>query len=299
VGTENQCIAVAEAMGIEYTIKRIGLKFPFNHLCPLILKTAPQSHITGIDWDADMPDLIIASGRKAVPVTLQFKDAFTVFIQDPKIKTSHFDLVAAPQHDDVKGDNVIHTVAAPNRITTDILDNARKAFDFSYLPNKKIAILIGGNSKTHSMPDNFAYGLFEGLMPYMQSDEYGFMITVSRRTPDHIANHIRELFNDSKSEVWDEHGTNPYHAYLAHADYILVTEDSTSMLSDALSTGKPVYKLPLNGGSEKFTRLYKNLKRRCLLKDFDGELKSWDYRPLNDAKKIADAIKGKMKELKT
>jgi len=226
-----------------------------------------------------------------VPVALQFKNAFTVFIQDPKIKSSYFDLVAAPQHDNVKGDNVIHTVAAPNRITKESLEKAKSEFDFSYLPNKKIAILIGGNSKTHSMNDNFGYALFENLIPYMQSDDYGFMITVSRRTPDHIAHHIRELFNDSECEVWDEHGRNPYHAYLAHADYILVTEDSTSMLSDALTTGKPVYRLPLNGGSEKFTILYQNLKRRANLRVFDGELNDIEYKPLRDAKMVADEIK--------
>lgn len=294
-GTENQCIAVAESLGVDYQIKRIGLKFPFNHLCPLILKTAPRSYITGIDWDADMPDLIIASGRKAVPVTLQFKDAFTVFIQDPKIKSSYFDLVAAPLHDDVKGDNVIHTHGAPNRITDDLLKKAKSEFDLSYMPDKKIALLIGGNSKTHSMDSDFGYRLLDSLLLLMKSDDYGFLITMSRRTPDHIADHIRDLFNDSKSEIWDEHGKNPYHAYLAHADYILVTEDSTSMMSDALSTGKPTYRIPLNGGSEKFTMLYQNLKRRASLHVFDGELKAWDYKRLNDAKKIADVIKNKMK----
>lgn len=295
-GTENQCIAVAEQLGVDYKIKRIGLKFPFNYFCPLILKTAPRSYITGIDWHSDMPDLIIASGRKAVPVTLQFTDAFTVFIQNPKIKSSHFNVVAAPQHDDVKGNNIIRTVAAPNRITEKSLTQAKSEFDFSYLPEKKIAILIGGNSKTHSMPDNFGYGLFESLLPYMQSDDYGFMVTVSRRTPDHIADHIRELFNGSQCEIWDEHGRNPYHAYLSHADYILVTEDSTSMLSDALTTGKPTYRLKLNGSSEKFDRLYQNLKRRAKLNIFEGELEDINYKPLQDAKMVADNIKKRFEE---
>lgn len=290
-GTENQCIAVAEQLGIDYTIKRIGLKFPYNHLCPFIFKTAPQSCITGINWNDPTPDLIIASGRKAIPVALKFRGAFTVFIQDPKIKSSYFDLVAAPLHDEVKGDNVIHTTAAPNRITEELLEKAKLEFDFSYLPDKKIAILIGGNSKTHTMPDNFGYGLFEMLMPYMQSDDYGFLITVSRRTPDNIRMHLKDLFRNSNCEFWDGHGANPYHAYLAYADTILVTDDSTSMMSDALTTGKPSYRLPLQGGSEKFTRLYQNLKRRCLLKIFDGEFEKYDYKPLNDAKKIADEIK--------
>ena len=290
-GTENQCIAVAETLGVDYKIHHIGLKFPFNHLCPFISKTVPRSFITGIDWDAPMPDLIIASGRKAVAVALHFKDSFTVFIQDPKINSKYFDIVAAPQHDDVMGDNVIRTVAAPNRITEQTLSNAKTEFDFSHLPDKKIAILIGGNSKSHTIPDNFGYTLFESILPYMQSDDYGFLITMSRRTPPQIRNHLRDIFSDDKCEIWDGNGKNPYFSYLAHAHFILVTEDSTSMLSDALSTGKPTYRLALQGGSEKFTKLYQNLKRRCLLRVFDGELNLYDYKPLNDAKLIADEIK--------
>lgn len=290
-GTENQCIAVAEQLNIHYEIKHIGLKFPYDYLSPHIVKTAPKFAITGIDWDAPKPDLIIASGRKAVPVILNFPDAYTVFIQNPHIQSSHFDLVAAPLHDGVNGDNVIHTTAAPNRITEKSLALAKSKFDFSSLPDKKIALLIGGNSKTHKIPDAFAHGLFETLLPYFQSQEYGFLVTVSRRTPDHIRTQLKEIFSFDNCVFWDSEGENPYHAFLANADFILVTEDSTSMLSDALSTGKTTYKIPLIGGSEKFTRLYQNLKRRTGLRDFNGELDYRDYKPLHDAKKIADEIK--------
>jgi mitochondrial fission protein ELM1 len=265
----------------------------------------------GIDWDANAPDLVIASGRKAVPVALTLssqrklgsiditqKDSslrwndkpFVCFIQNPKIKSDYFDLVAAPLHDDVKGDNVISTHAAPTRITDDILKKAKAEFDYSHLPDKKIAILIGGNSKTHSMAPDFAKNLFNLLMPAMRSGEYGFLITISRRTPPSIVDELQNYFNDENCVIWDGEGKNPYHAYLAHADFILVTEDSTSMLSDALTTGKPTYRLAMQGESKKFMRLYQNLKRRCGLTVFDGELKAWDYKPLNDAKKIADAI---------
>jgi mitochondrial fission protein ELM1 len=68
------------------------------------------------------------------------------------------------------------------------------------------------------------------------------------------------------------------------------------MMSDALSTGTPAYRLRMKGGSDKFLRLYQNLKRRCMFKEFDGELKSYNYKPLKDAQKIADEIKKRIAE---
>lgn len=291
-GTENQCIAIAERLGVSYSVKRIALQHPFKNLCPFIFKTAPKAFIKGIDWNEPEPDLVIAAGRKAIPVTLQFKKAFKVFIQNPKISPSYFDLVAAPEHDKLdKGENVISTTAAPNRVTSHLLKQASAKFDFSALPEKKVAVLIGGNSKTHTMPHNFAEILRNQLSPFMQSNEYGFMVTSSRRTPIAITENLQALFDNDHSVYWNGKGDNPYHAYLANADYILVTEDSTSMLSDACSTGKPVYRLALNGGSSKFNYLYTALEDRCGLKVFKGQLDDWNYTPLNDAQLVADEIK--------
>jgi mitochondrial fission protein ELM1 len=291
-GTENQCLAIAECLApSSVEVKRVTIAFPFNYLCPLVFKTAPKWAIKGIDWNGTVPDIIIASGRKAIAPTLKFKDAFKAFIQDPRINPNHFDLCAIPNHDKTRGSNVIVTTAAPNRITQKSLDIAKSNYDFSYLPPKRVAILIGGNSKTHTMPDAFAHALHEQLMPYLQSDEYGFMITASRRTPQHVQDDLKSLFNNDKCAFWNGDGENPYHSYLAHAGTILVTEDSTSMLSDALTTGKPTYRLPLDGGSEKFDRLYATLSDHTGLTIFDGEMDHYDYTPLNDAKLVADEIK--------
>jgi len=290
-GTENQCIAVAERLGIDYDVKRIGLKFPFNHLCPHIFKTCPKSYISGIDWDDDMPDLVIASGRKAVPVALLFNEPFTVFIQNPKINPRHFDFVAAPEHDRFYGDNVMITRGAPNRIDKALLEAEKSKIDLSAFPKNKVAILVGGNSKSHTMSPDFADRLYDQLLPSMRTGNYGFMVTVSRRTPDHIRESLKQYFDGDHCLFYDGEEGNPYFSYLANADYILVSEDSTSMMSDALTTGKPTYRLPLDGGSEKFTALYQSLKRRALLTVFDGEFSKKDYKPLNDAQKIADEIK--------
>jgi len=259
-GTENQCLAVADHLdNVTVEIKRIGLKFPFSTLSPFPFKRIPYWATEGIDWNDPAPDIIIASGRKAVPVALNFKESFKVFIQNPRIHPKHFNLVASPDHDGLYGDNVIVTHAAPTRVTSALLEREKNKFNLPHLPEKKIAILIGGNSKTHSMPANFADRLYDDLIPVMRTGEYGIMMTVSRRTPDHIGQSLRNYFEGENCVFYDGEGDNPYHAFLGHANYILVTEDSTSMLSDALTTGKPTYRLPISNGDVCCVFLRRNL----------------------------------------
>lgn len=293
-GTENQCLGITDHLNpSDLTVKRVSLKFPFNYLCPHIIKRAPLWAVKGDTIDAPYPDLIIASGRKAIPITLSIPNAFKVYVQDPKINPQHFDLVAVPKHDKTRGDNVIVTQAAPNRITDNSLQTAKEKFKttFAHLPDKKIALLIGGHSKTHTMPDDFAQSLFQQFMPIIQSGEYGFMITTSRRTPQKITKQLQTIFSTPNCYFWDGTGDNPYHAFLANADVVLATEDSASMLSDALTAGKPTYRLPLKGHSPKFERLYHNLESTGGLQTFDGIIDEWSYEPLNDAQMVADEIK--------
>lgn len=294
IGTENQCLGVAAYLdNVEVCVKRISLKFPFNYLCPLIIKRPPLWAFKGDDLRAPWPDMILASGRKAVGAALSIPHGFKVFIQNPRVNPDLFDLVAVPAHDNVTGDNVIVTKGAPNKITSQSLAQAKDQFKeiFTDMPERKIVLIIGGNSKTHTLPANFAHNLYKKLLPYIQSGEYGFMITASRRTPKNIADDLKNLFSGSQCYFWDGTGDNPYHAFLAMADTLLVTEDSTSMLSDALTSGKPTYRIPLDGGSAKFDRLYKALESQGGLRVFDGTLETWDYPRLNDAKLIADEIK--------
>lgn len=304
-GTENQCIGVAEALGVKPIIKRIGLRQPWKSFSPALGFEQWWSFSPTLypPW----PDLVIAAGRKAIAPTRFIKraaaayeggDCFTVFLQDPKCSPTDFDLVATPQHDALTGINVIQTVASPNRITPQKLTDAKNAFsDLKPSKEPRIAVLIGGNSKTHRMTKEVCTKMVQNLKQLQGS----LMVTTSRRTPKSLREFICKELSAPHNHIWDEKGENPYFGYLAHADIVIVTSDSASMLSDACSTGKPVYRYNLEGGSEKFKRLYRNLETHGALKPFPsdisaGKLDVWTYEPLNDAQKIANAIKDTLKK---
>lgn len=295
-GTENQCLGVCEALGVVPIIKRISLKNPWKTLSPY-LNLGIQYGYVGDRLQAPWPDVLIAGGRKAIGLALWVKSqnpkTFTVCLQDPRVRRGAFDLIAAPAHDPARGRNVFKTVAAPNRISKARLDKGRAiwADRFAHLPSPRVAVLIGGNSKVHALDATIAGGLGENLRK-LAAGGAGLMVTASRRTGPENLGILQSWLKDTGAYIWNGQGDNPYDGFLALADYILVTEDSVSMMSEAASTGKPVYRIDLAGGSKRFDAFHRLLIDKKIVRVFDGRLDTWSYEPLNDAADIANVIRG-------
>lgn len=298
-GTENQCIGVAEALGLLPVIKRIGLRQPWKALSPLIGFEQSWS-FTGDELRAPWPDLVIASGRKAIAAARYIRQqsaghSFIVQIQDPRSNPRDFDLVAVPQHDRLRGANVIVTAATPNRITAQRLLDGRQDFAplLKDVPNPRVAVLIGGNSKAYKLTPPQMEKLAAQLRE-LDRLGYGLMITASRRTGAENLEILKNALKGSRAWFWDGLGQNPYFGLLGWADYILVTADSASMISEAATTGKPVYVIPLEGGSAKFDRLHGTLLEKNIIRPFTGQLQPYIYEPLQDAALIAREIQLKL-----
>ncbi|MGH1398094.1 MAG: mitochondrial fission ELM1 family protein [Alphaproteobacteria bacterium] len=289
-GTENQCIAVAEVLGSPFDVKRIKLQQPWKSLSPYIGFEQGWSFVPALR--PPYPDLLIAAGRKSIAASRYIKRAsggktFTVQIQDPRISPKHFDLVAVPHHDPARGDNIIVTDAAPNRVSSDGGRVTGDGFsELAALPSPRVAVLLGGDSK--------AYRFDARAVAAQLSEVKGsLMITPSRRTGAENVAILRDALPDAY--IWGGAGENPYFAMLALADVILVTADSASMISDACSTGKPVYMIEMEGGHPRIDKLHKHLQDIGALRRFEGNLEVYRYEPLNDAAKIARAIEERFK----
>lgn len=299
-GTENQCRGVAQALGVTPVIKRIGLRQPWQTLSPWLGFECPCT-FTGTPLSAPWPDLVIAAGRKAAAaaryIRKQNPRTFTVFLQDPRISPEHFDLVAVPAHDSLRGSNVIVTQATPNLITSAVLAQARQAFAtlLAPLPAPRVAVLIGGNSRTHAVTPQIMEKL-AGQLKTLAENGFSLMITASRRTPPECIKILDSSLGGLKNAyVWNGTSDNPYHGFLAWADYIIVTADSASMLSEAATTGKPVYMAALAGGSARFDRLHNALLDGGIIRNFEGKLEAYDYTALNDAAMVAGEIRNRLK----
>ena len=123
------------------------------------------------------------------------------------------------------------------------------------------------------------------------ASDRSLLLTVSRRTPDWAIEEYRTLAANHENVWYYENGEpNPYMAFMGAADTILVTEDSTNMLTDACSTGKSVFTLPMDGDPGKFSKLYDRLNETCNVKPFDSYFKTPDYVPLAETARVAEAL---------
>jgi len=295
-GTENQCLGVAEALNITPEIKKVTLKQPWKTLSPWLGFECAATFSPRLEppW----PDLLIASGRKSIAAARYIKKqsggkTFTIQIQDPRISPENFDLVAVPEHDPTRGDNVIITRATPNRITAKSLEKAKEEFSplFEKLHAPRIAVLIGGSTKKYRVTSSDVGHLIDLLRPMV--GHYSLMITASRRTGEENLARLRHELSLSDVFFWDGTGENPYLGMLSHADAILVTNDSTSMISDAATTGKPVYILPFVKATPRQQALIDNLEKHRAIRPFSGKIDHWAYTPLNDSAQIAAHIREK------
>jgi mitochondrial fission protein ELM1 len=296
-GIENQAMGLAEAvarlrpMNIDRKIISNGQVFKAAQPgLQLALKPKPDDY----GFTPPYPQLAIGCGRQAIAPLRALKKKygpkiFTVYIQNPRLHAKHFDLVIAPEHDALSGNNVISIIGSPNRVTNEriIVETLKFNNEIATLKSPRITMLIGGNSKTHRLDEKSHAAHFQAARSILAQGS-SLLITASRRTPQFAKDAYQNLASNNV-EVWfaDGDGENPFFAMLGAGDAILVTEDSTNMLTEACATGKPVFTLPLSGRAGKFSQLYDRLTERCNVVPFLGNIESPPYLALKETERAA------------
>lgn len=301
-GMDNQSLGLAQALGLEVVQKRILPVAPWKHLPPQFW-LAPLRFL-GADSDPILPpwpDVVIGTGRLTVAVALAIKRAsgrrtFNIRIQDPHTAYDEFDVIVTPQHDRCEHPNVIATLGGLHTITPARIHEAgaRFAERFAQLPRPRVAVLVGGTNKCYRLTAEIGRALGAQLAALSASTGAGILLTPSRRTGTEVEAALRDALVSTPAYVWDGRGENPYLAYLALADYIVVTADSVNMVSEACTTGKPVFVVELEGGSRKFKRFHDAMRAGGYTRAFAGRLESWTYPPLDDVGRVAQAIRERL-----
>jgi len=301
-GIENQALGLAEAVErltpAEIAVKHIRWRPLFDRL-PSAFKTPAMLAPTSDPLTAPWPDLWIATGRATLPLSTRVKAwsqgrTFVVQTQDPRWSNTSYDMIVAPAHDGLSGDNIFEITGSPHRITPARIAQAAPAFAdrIASLPHPRVAVLIGGRSKAFDLTEAHAADLADQIADAVRASGGSLMLTFSRRTPEAARAVMTARLSDLPGWIWDGTGDNPLFGFLHYADHILVTEDSANMAAEAASTGKPVHVLPmipLKSG-DKFARLHDDLAERGATRPFDGTLDGWTYDPLAETERAARAV---------
>ena len=298
-GFRSQVLGLAEAMNGHLVEKNIDLRKPWS-LLPASLCPFP---FLGLDpaldrLEAPWPDVVIACGGRSIALALAVKRASSgrtvaVYIQNPKGATKNFDLVISMRHDGITGPNVMVVDTAIHRVTAAKLDSARITWrdQFADLPRPLVSVILGGRSRSLRFTPAVADTLIDRLKHLAVSTGAGFMITPSRRTEPEITARFKAVADANPSSVrfWDGQGDNPYFGMLALSDALIVTEDSVSMVSEAIASEKPVATMPLEGTAKRHQAFIDRLIETKTISRFDGTMPTKTETPRPD--ETAEAAK--------
>lgn len=297
-GMESQCVGLAEALGLRYALKRVRRPpMPLQYLPPSLWPN-PLSRALEDRLVPPWPDVLISSGRGSVAAALAVRRAsagktFSVHIQTPYVNPSRFDLVVIPQHDSLRGDNVLVTRTALHGVTREKLAAAAQHFNvrLSYLPRPLIAVLVGGSNKYQNCSPATMHLMADQLIAATRECGGSLAVTTSRRTGDENEGVLCERLRAVPLFFWDGLEDNPYLGLLALADAIVVTSDSVSMVSEACATGKPVYVFDMGERHKKSRQFHKTLLDDGITRPFAGRVEQWAYDPPNETEKIAAVVR--------
>ncbi len=285
----SQVEGLAEALGWPFESFAVRVRepwswFPAHRQPPGLLRYGVEERLTP-PW----PDILVTCGRRSAAVSVAVSRAsggraFTVHVQDPRAPPRYFDLVVPPDHDGLAGPNVVATRVALHRVTPEKLATAAAEWE-ARLGGLNVAVLLGGPTRSHRFTQESVAELAEGLANL----DGPVAVSPSRRTGPEVVATLKDRLPGAW--FWDGSGDNPYLGMLALARHIVVTEDSVSMISEAIAAGKPVYAARMAGGNRRLERFQSALRQDGVLRPFEGRLDEWRYEPVNETPRIAAEIR--------
>jgi len=298
-GMISQVEGLAKALDIDFTHHKVEL----NHFWKLIPPNfSPVSQRVFKKINHDDFDIIISCGRKSVIPSIHLKNTsnkkvFNIHIQDPKVNLSNFDFIVAPEHDSINGENVISTKGAIHYLTeNEINENKNYLNSFIKKDERKIwTLIMGGPTKYYDYSTKNMKHIFTLLDRLLKKYAFQLVVIPSMRTPKDIIQYAKDYFGENHTVIMDV-DKKAYLSALAIAENIIVTCDSSSMISEAALTGKPIYVANISPKKndkrfQKFRNLFRELN---ITRNLGEEIENWNYQKLDETNRVANIIKQKI-----
>ena len=294
-GMISQAEGLAKALDIEFTHHTVETNNFWKLFPP---KVTPVTQKVFKKIDSKEFDVIISCGRKSVIPSIYLKKnsnkkIINIHIQDPKVNLSNFSYVIAPEHDELTGVNVFSTKGAIHYLTKKEINNYTNYLKDKLQSEKEYFLLIlGGPTKHYEYSDENISNIFDLFNDLVKKNNLQGIVVPSMRTPVNIIDLAKNKLGE-KSLVIDTVDKKAYLSALSLAKYISVTCDSTSMISEAALTGKPIYiaGIPTKKNDKRIKKFRELFDQLNITKKLDNKLETWHYENLDETSRIANEIK--------
>lgn len=266
-GHENQSIAFCRLKGLDYEICAVSYSSKFLKILSYILdffglyfRIFKTQRLNFEDFD------IFVGAGSSTYYPLKFLAKKTgkksVALMYPKGYKKDFSLIIATPHDNPK--NLENLLNLPVNLSFTEPANF-------YKPKKKaIGFIIGGNNDKFTMDS----GILEQIQRIKEHFAgYEFLITTSARTPKFIEDELKKISFDF-SVIYSQNQINPIGDFLEHCEFVFISIDSVSMISEAVSNlnaAVVVLELKRIGAKNKFDKFIEILETGGYLEIFRGE----------------------------
>ena len=297
-GMISQVEGLAKALDLDFTHHTVELNSFWKFFPP---KITPISQNVFKKINVEDFDVIISCGRKSIIPSIYLKKnsskkIINIHIQDPKVNLNNFSYVIAPEHDCLSGKNVFLTKGAIHYLTKKEIDEHT-----NYLKNRLdtdknyFLLILGGPTKNYDYSNENITNIFNLFNNLIEKNNLQGIIVPSMRTPKNIIELSKNQLSTT-SLIIENVDKKAYLSALSLAKYIAVTCDSTSMISEAALTGKPIYvaDIPSKKNDHRFKKFRELFTQLNIIKKLDNKLETWHYEILDETSRIAGEIKKRL-----
>ena len=297
-GMISQVEGLAKALDIDFTHHKVELNKFWKLIPP---KFTPVSNFTFKPITSNDFDIIISCGRKSVIPSIYLKKnskkkVHNIHIQDPKVSLNNFDFIIAPEHDGLTGDNVILSKGSIHYLTKEEITNNHEYLSEKLNKEKEyLSLILGGPNKYYDYNEKNVIKIFDKIKSILESNNLQAIIIPSMRTPEKIIDFTQNYLGENNLVIKDV-DKKAYLSSLSLAKYIVVTCDSTSMISEAALTGKPIYiaEIPAKSNDYRFRKFRDLFQKLKIIKNLNEKVEIWNYEILDETNRIAKEIKKKI-----
>ena len=297
-GMISQVEGLAKALDLDFIHEKIELNNFWKIIPPKF--TPVQDFVFKNNIVKDF-NIVISCGRKSVIPSIYLKKKLkekimNIHIQHPKVSLNNFDFIVAPEHDGLIGSNVLQSKGAIHYLRDNELNENKSYLKSRINKDKIVSFIVGGPNKYYNYENNIIDTIFLKIKKNFIDNDYQLIFIPSMRTPKNIIDKAKEYFDDDQIIVKDI-DKKAYLSSLELADYIVVTCDSTSMISEAAITGKPIYvaQMPNIKKNERFQKFFELFKSLNIIKNLENSVEKWNYEKLNETDRISSYIKEQLK----
>jgi mitochondrial fission protein ELM1 len=299
-GMVSQVEGLAKALKLDFNHCFVNLKRPWRYF-PINLVPISKFVIDGKIPDQIENQLLISCGKNSIISSLFLKrnnkNLFNIHIQNPKVNFSNFDLIVAPEHDKITGSNVLSTFGALHYITKQEVESSNNFFSKYNLSeeNKIVSLILGGPNRYYDFNEIDLGNIFLSIKDIFLDKGFKLILIRSRRTPENIIDFAKKFFLNS-AVIIDFVSKEFYLSALKISKTIIVTCDSTSMISECAITQKPIFvaKMKAKGRNKRFEYFLNSFKEKGIIRFLGESTDYWKYPALDETNRIATIIKERL-----